>query len=287
MIGDQLDLILQEAGPIEDTDLRDLFKRVHGTSYEDVARKEVDQVRSVMESMFADFGLDIDLSDLRPDMSPEEVARRMAEMSDTVQQKMQENEDNFRQTGRKTKRQLKQEERMRQVEETRKKNTTSIYRQLARALHPDLESDEARRQSKVALMQELTTAYHRNDLHTLLRLELEWIHREEGNLERLTDEKLAIYNQVLKDQFFQLKLEIEGLACHPRYAPIAVMGDFDIEVRTDGPAEARRLDFIIRDMETSLALMRERNGEKEVRSAIKEYRAIARERRRLERDCPF
>src|SRR5262249_2965949 len=154
---------------------------------------------------------------------------------DTVRQKMQENEDGFRQTGHKTKRQFKQEERMRQAEQARKKNITSIYRQLAKVLHPDLESDEARRQSKVALMQELTTAYHRNDLHTLLRLELEWIQREEGNLERLTDEKLAIYNQVLKDQLFELNLEIDGLAYHPRYGPIVVMDDFDIQVRTDGP----------------------------------------------------
>jgi hypothetical protein len=107
------------------------------------------------------------------------------------------------------------------------------------------------------------------------------------DLERLTNEKLAIYNQVLKEQLFELKSEIDALACHPRSAPIVVVDDFDIEVRTAGPAEAHRLDIMIRDMETSLALMRNGDAEKEVRLAIKEYRAAIRMRARFERDCPF
>jgi hypothetical protein len=110
---------------------------------------------------------------------------------------------------------------------------------------------------------------------------------QDSDLERLTDEKVAIYNQVLKDQFFELSSEIDGLAYHPRYAPIVVMDDFDIHVRTDGAAEVHRLDIMIRDMETSLALMRDNSAEKEVRLAIKEYRAATRMRRRFERDCPF
>jgi hypothetical protein len=36
------------------------------------------------------------------------------------------------------------------------------------------------------VMQELTAAYRNHDLHTLLRLELEWIRREEGDLDRIT-----------------------------------------------------------------------------------------------------
>lgn len=110
IIGEQLDFILEEDGPIQDTDLRALFKRVHGTSYEALERQEVDEVRSMMESMFADLGVDIDLSDLGPEMNPEEIARKMAEMSDTVRQEMQENEDGSRQQGHKTRRQLKQED---------------------------------------------------------------------------------------------------------------------------------------------------------------------------------
>ena len=91
-------------------------------------------------------------------------------------------------------------------------------------------------------MQELTVAYRNNDMHTLLRLELEWIAREEGNLERLTDDKLAIYNQTFKEQVADLQREFYELPCHPRYQPIAEFdGPFGVSIRDNGPAEARAL----------------------------------------------
>ncbi|PYS50742.1 MAG: hypothetical protein DMG13_20380 [Acidobacteria bacterium] len=103
-------------------------------------------------------------------------------------------------------------------------------------LHPDLEPDAGRKQRKLALMQELTTAYRNNDLHTLLRLELEWIQQEEGAAERLAEEKMATYNQVLKEQVCELERELGELPCHPRYQPIAVPdGPFELRLRMDGP----------------------------------------------------
>jgi hypothetical protein len=65
------------------------------------------------------------------------------------------------------------------------------------------------------------------------------------------------------------------------------MDDFDIQVRTDGPAEARRLDMMIRDMEASLAAMRSDNAEKAVGLIIKQHRAEVRKMRRLEREMGF
>ncbi|MEZ5662633.1 MAG: hypothetical protein R3E94_03785 [Burkholderiaceae bacterium] len=46
-----------------------------------------------------------------------------------------------------------------------------LYRQLASALHPDRESDEAERRRKTALMGEANAAYGRSDLLTLMRLQ--------------------------------------------------------------------------------------------------------------------
>ena len=121
-------------------------------------------------------------------------------------------------------------------------------------------------------MQELTAAYRNNDLHTLLRMELEWIQREKGDLERLTDEKLALYNQVLKEQVQTLEREIAQLPCHPRYQPIAMPdGAFGIRLRTDGPAEVRLLDELILSMELSLARLQTGEAIEEVRSLIQEF----------------
>jgi hypothetical protein len=120
----------------------------------------------------------------------------------------------------------------------------------------------------------------------LLRLELEWIRREEGNRERLAEEKLAIYNQVLKDQIFGLKEEIESLLYHPRYQPLVLADEpFSIRLRTFGPAEAASLDDIITTLQTAAARLQTAEAAKEVHALIREYRA--KERAEQDFELPF
>jgi len=279
-IAEQINEIAGEEGTLTDEDLQAIFKQVHGVDFGQVEQEEMEEVRSVMEEMFGELGIGIDLSDMRPDMTAEELAAKAAEMAEGIQQKAEEEGRAFRATAhRKTKRQLEKEERVRQAEQIRNKSIASVYKQLAKVLHPDLEPDAGRKQEKCTLMQELTVAYRNNDLHTLLRLELEWIHREECDVERLTEEKLSIYNQVLKEQVFEFERELAELPYHPRYQPIVVpAGPFDIRLRTEDPAEMCWLDRTIKTMEASIARMR--NGEPldEVRDIIKAYRASSRAR---------
>ena len=137
-------------------------------------------------------------------------------------------------------------------------------------------------------MQELTAAYRNNDLHTLLRLELVWIQREEGDVARLTEEKLAIYNVVLKEQVVALERELSQLPCHPRYQPIvALNGPFGVLLETDGPAEARLLDKMIAAMEGTLTRMRTGDPLDEVRGVIREHRAARRNRCWSPEGAPF
>ena len=278
VIAEQINEIAGEEGTLIDEDLQAVFKRVHGVDFVRVEQEEMEEMRSAMEEIFGELGIGIDLSDLRPDMSDEELAAKAAEMEKRIQQKAEEEEGAFRPPGnRKTKRQLEKEERTRKAEQLRNKSIASIYKQLAKVLHPDLEPDAGRKQAKGTLMQELTAAYRNNDLHTLLRLELEWIQREEGDVERLTEEKLSIYNQVLKEQVSELERELAELPFHPRYQPIVVpAGPFGIRLRTESPAEMRWLDETIASMEASI--MRIRNAEPldEVRDIIKAYRASSR-----------
>jgi hypothetical protein len=278
LIEEQLNEIAGEEGTLTDEDLQAVFKQVHGVDFRQVEQEEMEEMRSVMEEMFGELGIGIDLSDLRPDMSPEELAAKATEMEERIRQKPEEEERTFRPPeSRKTKRQLEKEERTRQTEQLRNKSIASIYKQLAKVLHPDLEPDAGRKQAKGTLMQKLTTAYRNNDLHTLLRLELEWIHREEGNVERLTEEKLSIYNQVLKEQVSELARELAELPYHPRYQPIMVpAGPFGIRQRTDNPTEMRSLDETITSMEASLAQLRNSEPLDEVRDIIKAYRASSR-----------
>jgi hypothetical protein len=278
IIGEQIAEIAGAEGTLTDEDLQAVFKRVHGVDFGQVEQEEMEEMRSAMEEMLGELGIGIDLSDLRPNMSDGELAAKATEMAERIQQEAEEEEGAFRPAAhRKSKRQLEKEERTRQAEQLRKKSIASIYKQLAKVLHPDLEPDAERKQAKGTLMQELTAAYRNNDLHTLLRLEMEWIEREEGDVERLTEEKLSIYNQVLKEQVSELERELAELLYHPRYQPIVVpAGPFGFRLRTENPAEIRWLDDTIAGMETSIARIRNAEPLEEVRDILKAYRASSR-----------
>ena len=285
VIADQLQEIFSAEGPFSDDDLRALFERVHGRGFEEAAREEFEETRQRIESVFSDLGIEIDLSEIKPGMSEETLAAKAAETMARLQQHV---EENLRSTGsprRKTERQMEKEERQRLAEELRKKTVATIYKQLARVLHPDLELDTARKGQKEVLMQELTVAYRNNDMHTLLRLEMEWIQHEEGNIKRLTDEKLAVYNQTLKEQVQNLEQELHELPYHPRYQPITVPdGPYGVTILTNGPAEARALDEVNAGIESDIRDLQSTNGLETVKAILQSYRE---EQRAMKRDFPF
>jgi hypothetical protein len=122
-------------------------------------------------------------------------------------------------------------------------------------------------------MQEVTTAYARKDLHTLLKLELEWVHREESGDAQMTDEKLDVYSQLLKEQVADLEMEASMLPYSPKYQPLVrEMGPMGIALQLDGEAEARRLDDLATSITDSLANLSGEHALREVRSAIQARR---------------
>ncbi|MEO6720482.1 MAG: hypothetical protein ABIN67_08945, partial [Ferruginibacter sp.] len=116
------------------------------------------------------------------------------------------------------------------VEEMKQKNISTIYRQLAKLFHPDLEHDEERKTEKEILMKELTVAYEAKNLHALLTLELRWIHKENDHLESLSEEKLAIYLAILKEQARDLEQEINGMFQQPRYQVLVQEFGYDVQM---------------------------------------------------------
>lgn len=152
-----------------------------------------------------------------------------------------------------------------QREEARRRTVVSIYKQLAKALHPDLEQDPAIRERKHTLMQELTKAHREGDLHTLLRLELEWVKREEGDLERLGDEKLAIYSELLEEQVADLQEEIRGVGLTPRFSAMARF----MNPIGGGPDDAEKILLMIRQKSDSLKALRDALSGPEGRQALR------------------
>jgi hypothetical protein len=101
---------------------------------------------------------------------------------------------------------------------------------------------------------------------------LEWIHKEESNLDQLSGEKLAIYNQVLQEQVAELQLEISLVAEHPRYAPLQQLCPPFMNLRhLNLESEKRALQASIRDVRQSLGRLRSANPLPELKSLLRAF----------------
>jgi hypothetical protein len=87
----------------------------------------------------------------------------------------------------------------------------TIYRQLASALHPDREPDEQERLRKTALMSEVNAAYEKNDLTTLLRLQMQVTQVNSQSSARMADDKLIAMSLLLKEQVTALEDDLDQL----------------------------------------------------------------------------
>ena len=153
----------------------------------------------------------------------------------------------------------------------RKDSLGAVYRRLAKELHPDLERDPAERERKSRVMQDVTAAYTRGDLHGLLQLEIEWLVPASGDAARLSGDKLRAYTAILKEQATELEAEIQLLRLQPRYAALIVEGPFDVPMVIDGPREVERLDGMIAQIDAALQRLSSNEALTEVRAAIQQY----------------
>ena len=86
-----------------------------------------------------------------------------------------------------------------------------IYRKLASAVHPDRESDAARREEKNALMQRINQAYAENDLLALFEIQIEVDQLDPEQIGDLGTQRLRHYNRLLSEQLEQLRGKLQAL----------------------------------------------------------------------------
>jgi hypothetical protein len=218
-----LDSISENSAKEPDNEIKAIYEAVKGVNFDAVKNSQFATMRDEMANMFEEMGLNFDFSAFHADMTEDEIMQKIVEMKATLdakQEQMEEQEQHDEAKKKKTKKQLAQEAKEKEMEAARKKDISSLYKQLAKAFHPDLETDETLKKGKEEMMKQLTVAYDNNDLHTLLKLELEWIKKEESNLDKLSADKLVIYNEVLREQIIELHFQMEELTEHPRYEPL-------------------------------------------------------------------
>lgn len=214
---DQVNQIVSKFGPQEIPDkVKEVFKAVHGSGYEEDFTEAAEEVKNKFREKFKEvFGEDVDLSDMDMTGSQEDIMRKifmkMGTMANDLKEKFSQ------ETKTKTKKQSAKEAKRQAVEELQSKSLQSIYKQLARTLHPDLEQDAEKRALKEELMKKLTAAYEKNDLFSLLQIEMEWMHHSVDTMKSHHDDDIKIYNAILKDQVQELEAATEMLIMHPRY----------------------------------------------------------------------
>jgi hypothetical protein len=265
----QLDDVLAHVETL-DGDLEALFERLHGITRAQAIKDDIDEVRAGMAAMFDELGVDVPVPDLRPDMTEADMAAVAARLADDLSRAHDARTERAR-PARATKRQAVRLTEAQRREQLQKNCVGAVYRRLVKVLHPDLERDPAERERKSRIMQDVTAAYGRRDLHALLQLELEWL--DHGvDATRLPEDTLRALTDVLKQQALELQAEVGSLHLHPRYAPLVVDGPFVLPLVIDGPREVQRLDSQAAQIESALARLSSDKALDEVRGAIRAWR---------------
>ena len=218
IIREHVQTLLMELGTEPQADIKAIFEQLEGDNYDEILEQERAAAREEMVDELKKFK--VDLSDIDT-ADGDALAKKLHETRQKLfEEHIDRNEEYEKQQQPKNKsaRQLEAEKLQKETDDLKQKNIGTIYKQLAKLFHPDLEQDEERKLEKEILMKELTVAYEAKNLHALLTLELRWIHKENEHLESLTEEKLAVYLQILKEQAQELEYEKHELYEHPQYA---------------------------------------------------------------------
>ncbi len=191
--------------------VEDIGKALGWKGAEATLTDELNPMIENIKNMFASQGINVDLSNINPKDSEEEMIRKLFEQ---VQTGMDQRET-FSE-----KKPPKKSQKQQKIEDLQKKSINVIYKQLAKALHPDLELDPEKKAMKEEQMKRLTLAYETSDLATLLELERDWLDSSRTASTIKSPDQLKIYNKILRQQIGIIKDRIETLFLHPRYLPL-------------------------------------------------------------------
>ncbi|MCX5922122.1 MAG: hypothetical protein NTX86_02235 [Candidatus Dependentiae bacterium] len=194
-------------------EIQKIFKELHGISYEESLAEQLNTLKKAIKEQF---GMDIDISDIDLQDSHEEIMRNIFLKMGKATASKKDSSCKAPQSKKQREKELKKQA----FEEIQSKSLSSIYKQLVRVLHPDLEQNIEKKVWKEELMKKLTTSYKGNDLYSLLTIEMEWANRSAGKIQSQNDEDLKIYNTILKDQINELQTAIDTLFMHPKFMPI-------------------------------------------------------------------
>lgn len=205
--------------PIEDHD--DLEQEVDDIEYnfdEEGADKEQSQFKiEILKSMLSDeYDLEPDFFDFSYDLNdPDDFMEKFSEKMDKQLEQdflNQFTNDERKRYEKQIEREREKEAKVKQQREQAKKianqSMKTVYLKIAAIIHPDREQDEQKKQEKTELLQQVNQAYEKNDLLTLLSLQMELGQQQDVTV---AENHLKAYNLILEEQLEKLNSDIDDI----------------------------------------------------------------------------
>ncbi len=188
-------------------DLKPLYNRYSRSDFDAEAAAADAAGAEALRSMMEELGMELGDADL----SSMEKIKAYTEAQLEAAQREAAAEEERRARRKKSAKQAAAEARREEERRSTGKALQDVYRELARALHPDREQDPEERARKTGLMQEVNVAYEAKDLLRLLELQLELERVEAELVDTIAEERVRHYIRILDEQSKQLAVELEEL----------------------------------------------------------------------------
>jgi hypothetical protein len=198
------EVVIEVAG--EDPEIKAVYNKHSNVDFDTAKDEDIQRLKAEAES-FTGF----DLGDDEGIRSEEDLVQRLYEemaASETASRPSKRGEDNA--------------QRARQA-------LRDIYRKLASSVHPDRESDAARREEKNELMQRINQAYAANDLLSLFEIQIEIDQLDPEQIGNLGKQRLRQYNRLLSEQLEQLRAKLQALEASAGADDETVDDHFDVQ----------------------------------------------------------
>jgi hypothetical protein len=234
-------------------ELKDLNNKYSGRDFDSDSQKADEEAGEMMRSLFKEMtGIEIadDVDVSSPEKFEAALKAKIAEHQEqqTEQQRLAEEKRSKR---KKTAKQLEKEAKAKQEEQNISKSIQEVYRKLVGVLHPDREPDEAERERKTKIMQEVNIAYEKKDLLRLLELQLELEHIDQAHLNNIAEDRLKYFNKILQEQLKELQQEIEfienGLKMQAGWSPFMYISPKKL---------LAKIEYDIQDMANDIARLK-------------------------------
>lgn len=269
-----VDLIITSAAEIlgmadmdektEFADIQEIFDLYSEESWEEMEAEGRQQANETTNAFFASMGVDLNLD---PEDDLETVQEKTMAAAERVKQEAAEREEAAAKTP-KNKKQAAQEAQALNVQKVSK----SIYNDLVKLLHPDLEQDEALKMEKTEAMKKVNLAWQNNDFFGLLSLQSEYLSKHGDDIARLPDQQFKYYITVLKTQKAELEEQLgtyEMIPGIPGYVYRHLTSPNAYTMRAMRAQAVREEKETIKDQQHNLKLTQ---SPETLKSALKGYR---------------